>query len=88
MKLKVNKTTEPIRILSHFDKLNSYLLNQNLRNHALFNFGIYTGRRVSDIVALNVKDVAGLDNRSRFKISERLKIQQCYSVFQQFFAPV
>lgn len=58
---KINKTIEPIRILAHFEKLISYLLNllnRNLRNHALFNFGIYTGRRISDIIALNVKDVA------------------------------
>lgn len=75
-KQKINKTTEPIRILSHFEKLSSYLLNRNLRNHALFNFGIYTGRRISDIIALNVKDVAGMDRQSRFVILRRLKIQE------------
>ena len=76
MKPKVNKTTEPIRILEHFDRLSSYLLNQNLRNYALFNFGIYTGRRVSDIIALNVKDVAGMDKHGNFRIFERLKIRE------------
>ena len=73
----INKTTEPIRVMSHYEKLSSFLLNRNLRDYALFNFGIYTGRRISDITALNVSDVieAGMD-KGRFKFKELLKIQE------------
>ena len=74
MRLKVNKTTQPIRSQSDRDALSSYFWNHNLRDYALFNFGIYTGRRISDMVSLNVRDVAMIDRKSRFVIRERLEI--------------
>lgn len=76
MKPKINKTTQPIRSQSDRDALKSYFWNRNLRDYALFVFGIYTGRRISDLVSMNVRDVAYIDNRSRFRISERLRIHE------------
>ncbi len=76
MKQKVNKTTQPIRSQSDRDAIASYFWNRNLRDYALFIFGIYTGRRISDLVGLNVRDVAYIDRKSRFCIVERLSIQE------------
>lgn len=42
----------------------------------MFITGIYTGRRISDLVALNVRDVACVDKRRRFVIRQRLKIRE------------
>lgn len=71
-----NKTTQPIRKQSEIDKLSSYFWNKNLRDYAMFIFGIFTGRRIVDIVRLNVRDVAYIDRKSRFCIAERLRIQE------------
>ncbi|MBQ7733446.1 MAG: tyrosine-type recombinase/integrase, partial [Synergistaceae bacterium] len=71
-----NKTTQPIRSQSDRDALKSYFWNRNLRDYALFVFGIYTGRRISDLVSMNVRDVAYIDKRSRFRIAERFMIQE------------
>lgn len=76
MKPKINKTTQPIRSQSDRDALKSYFWNRSLRDYAMFIFGIYTGRRIVDIVKLNVRDVAFIDRKSRFVINERLKIQE------------
>ncbi len=76
MKPKINKTTQPIRSQSDRDALKSYFWNRNLRDYALFVFGIYTGRRIVDLVRLNVRDVAYIDKKCRFCISERMKIQE------------
>ena len=74
METKINKTTQPIRSQSDRDALSSYFWNRNLRDYSLFLFGIYTGRRICDIVRLNVSDVACIDRKSRFVIRDRLKI--------------
>ena len=76
MKHKVNKTTQPIRSQSDRDALGSYFWHNNLRDYAFFYFGIYTGRRISDIVRMNVRDVAFIDKKSHFVIRERLEIQE------------
>ena len=76
MRQKVNKTTQPIRSQSDRDALASYFWNHNLRDYAFFYFGIYTGRRISDIVRMNVRDVAEIDRKSHFVIRERLEIQE------------
>ena len=76
MKQKINKTTQPIRSQSDRDALASYFWNRNLRDYAFFYFGIYTGRRISDIVRMNVRDVAVIDKKSHFVIRERLEIRE------------
>ena len=74
MKQKVNKTTQPIRSQSDREAISGYFWRRNLRDYALFVFGIYTGRRIVDLVRLNVRDVAYIDKKCRFCIVERLKI--------------
>lgn len=74
MKQKVNKTTQPIRNQSDREAISGYFWRRNLRDYALFVFGIYTGRRIVDLVRLNVRDVAYIDKKCRFCIVERLKI--------------
>ena len=72
----MNKTTQPLRSQSDRDKIASYLLSHNTRDYALFITGIFTGRRISDLVSLNVNDVAHLDKRGRFTIKNRLQIHE------------
>ena len=76
MKRKVNKTTQPIRSPSDREAISSYFWNRNLRDYAFFQFGIATGRRISDLVRLNVRDIAFVDRKGRLTIVERLKIQE------------
>ena len=40
----------------------NYFKNDNQRNYILFLFGIYTGRRIGDILKLKVEDVKGRDH--------------------------
>ena len=75
-KTKKSKTAEPIRVRSHFEKLSSYFLNMNLRDFAMFYFGCFTGRRISDIVALNIGDVAEIDTKGRFRVKRRFEIRE------------
>ena len=76
MRQKINKTTQPIRSQSDRDALASYFWNHNLRDYAFFQFGIATGRRISDLVRLNVRDVARIDRKGRFSIVERFEIRE------------
>lgn len=48
---------EPIRSKKDITKVENYLACQSKRNQLIFVFGINTGLRVSDILALNVEDV-------------------------------
>jgi integrase len=75
-KNRIGKTTQPIRSRSDRDALAGYFWRNNFRDYALFVFGIYTGRRIVDIVKLDVRDVAFIDTRSRFCVVERLKITE------------
>jgi integrase len=74
MKDRVNKTTQPIRSRSDRDAISGYFWRNSYRDYALFVFGIYTGRRIVDLVKLDVRDVAIIDGKCRFRIAERLKI--------------
>ena len=76
MKQKINKTTQPIRSQSDRDALASYFWNHNFRDYAFFQFGIATGRRISDLVQLNVMDVARIDRKGRLSIVERFEIRE------------
>jgi integrase len=51
-----------------------YFRENNSRDYALYGLGTHTGRRISDLVKLDVRDVAYIDNKSRFLIAERLEI--------------
>ena len=48
---------EPIRKKEHIEQIEKFLAKTNLRNRLIFAFGINTGLRVSDILALNISDV-------------------------------
>lgn len=71
-----NKTTQPIRSQSDRDALSNYFWNHNLRDYAFFQFGIATGRRISDLVRLNVRDVAYIDRKGHFRIGERFEVRE------------
>ena len=76
MKYRISRTTQPIRSQSDRERMASYLLSKSKRNYALFMLGIYTGRRISDLVKLDVCEVAYIDKRGRFTIKNRLQIQE------------
>ncbi len=73
---KVSRIVQPIRSQSDRDALDEYFMHRNTRDRAMFALGIYTGRRISDLVSLNVRDVAYIDQRGRLCINERLKIRE------------
>ena len=47
---------EPIRSRKLVAKIEDYLACKNERNRLIFTFGVNTGLRVSDILALNIAD--------------------------------
>ncbi len=71
---RVSRTTQPIRSRSDRDAMAGYFWRRNARDYALFLFGLYTGRRITDIVKLNVGDVAHVDRRGRLSVTERMEI--------------
>ena len=73
---KTSRTVQPIRSQSDRDALSSYFWNHSLRDYALFKFGIATGRRISDLIRLNVRDVAYIDRRGRLCIAERFMVYE------------
>ena len=76
MKEKHSKTVQPIRSQSDRNAIDSYLMHRNPRDRVMFALGIYTGRRISDLVRLNVRDVAYVDRKGRLCVAERLTIQE------------
>lgn len=53
---------EPIRKKEYISAIESFLEKTNKRNRLIFIFGINTGLRVSDILALNISDVKDKQN--------------------------
>ncbi|MBR6163721.1 site-specific integrase [bacterium] len=53
---------EPIRKKEHISEIETFLAKTNQRNRLIFAFGINTGLRVSDILALNIGDVKDKQN--------------------------
>ena len=76
MRAKISKTVQPIRLQSERNAIDSYLMHKNPRDRVMFALGIYTGRRISYLVSLNVRDVAYIDRKGRLCICERLVIQE------------
>lgn len=52
-------TVDPIRDKNDICKIKSVLLTSNYRNYLLFEVGINTGLRISDILKLKVSDIRG-----------------------------
>ena len=76
MKERRSRTTQPIRKDAQRNEMDKYFMRHNPRNRVLFALGIYTGRRISDILNLDVRDVAEIDRRGRLCIRERLTVQE------------
>lgn len=76
MKRKKCRTTEPIRTQKDRDAMAEYFLEHNLRDYALYMFGIHTGRRIADILALNVSDVFYIDKGGYFCVVDLLELQE------------
>jgi site-specific recombinase XerD len=53
---------EPIRDIKKIKKMKAYLLKHNERDYLMFVLGINSGLRISDLLHLNVTDVAGKDS--------------------------
>lgn len=76
-------TVEPIRDKKIIEDVADFLKSKNERNYVLFMFGIYSGRRISDILKFRVRDVRNKNNVSikeqktgkemKFPINEVLK---------------
>ena len=49
-------TVEPIRDMNLVWDIADYLKSKNQRDYVMFMFGIYTGLRISDILAFRVRD--------------------------------
>lgn len=60
-------TVQPIRDKEKIHQLHNILSSQSPRNSLLFDLGIYSGLRISDILKLQVKDVR---NQDSFKLKE------------------
>ena len=52
---------EPIKNIEDIKKIEEFLKKQYIRNYLLFKLGINWGLRISDILALNIKDVKNKD---------------------------
>ena len=76
MKARVSRKVEPIRRPSDRNAMDSYLMHKNPRDRVMFALGIYTGRRISDLVNLNVRDIAYIDRKGHLCIRERLTIRE------------
>lgn len=76
MKARTSRTVQPIRLSRDINAMDKYFMHNSPRDRVLFICGICTGRRISDILSLNVRDVARIDNHGRLKIRERLTIQE------------
>lgn len=79
---KHDRTVQPIRNAEDRKAMSRYLRSRSLRDYTLFEFGLRVGRRVSDLVRLNVSDVARIDSRGRMIIKSRLVI--CEGKTQKF----
>lgn len=76
-------TVEPIRDIGKVHDMSDYLRSRSERDYILFQFGIYSGLRISDILKLRVRDVRGKDKvmirekktgkERRFPINKALK---------------
>lgn len=65
---KIMSTVEPIRKISEIKKLEEYFKKSSLRNLLLFDFGINSGLRISDLLSLNISDVR---NKKYVKVREQ-----------------
>lgn len=60
---------EPIRDIKKLEKMKKYLRDKNIRDYCLFVLGINSGLRISDLLNLQVKDVADSIGKLKDRIS-------------------
>ena len=63
-----NQTVEPLRNKKDIEKIEKYLMNTNERDYVVWVLGLNSGLRISDIIALDVKDVI---NKTHISIIEK-----------------
>jgi integrase len=72
------KTVQPIKDIDQIHKIESILKEKNTRDFILFELGIYSGLRISDILNLKVKDLRNQDyfilKEQKTNKAKRLKI--------------
>lgn len=61
-------TVQPIKDIAQIRKMEKILKEQNMRDYILFELGIYSALRISDILKLKVKD---LRNKTHFELTEQ-----------------
>lgn len=71
-----SRTVQPIRYEIDRVTMERYLRSRGLRDLALFRLGIYTGRRIADMLRLTVGDVAFITDRGKLKIRDRLILRE------------
>lgn len=57
----------------------AYFRKRSARNHALFQMMLYTGRRINDVLSLDVWDVTSRDRRNRLVIRKRIEFREAKS---------
>jgi integrase len=73
MEVNTMEIVQPIREIEKIHQIQSILKNTNTRDYIMFNLGIYTGLRISDILKLKVKDVRNQDYISMTKENREIK---------------
>lgn len=82
-KSRGSNSVEPVRDIIKIEEIKRHLLNRSYRDYFLFTFGINSGLRISDILALRVSDVRSTSqliiierktgNRRKIVITSKLK---------------
>lgn len=77
------ETVQPIRDKQKLEDIKEHLKNKNIRDYLLFNIGIYTGLRISDILKFTHADLKGKEyleireiktgKARRIKVNSKLK---------------
>ena len=76
MKKSTSRTTQPIRSPGARHAMDKYFMEHSPRNRVMLALGILTGRRISDILNLDVRDVAYIDRRGRLCVRNELEIKE------------
>ena len=71
-----SNAVEPLRYQIDRDAFERYLRGKSLRDLALYRFGLYTGRRIGDILRTKVGDVARITDKGELRIREALRLRE------------
>ena len=76
MKKSTSRTTQPIRSPGARHAMDKYFMEHSPRNRVMLALGILTGRKISDVLNLDVRDVAYIDRRGRLCVRNELEIKE------------